>query len=97
MKVFSTRRNGQALLSEERGVSWLGMLRRMDAELRFAEKMSTFVSAKSTIFSTRYAEFMSTFVYLPERGDSSKINELASKNVYFCTLHDTIDERSRIC
>jgi hypothetical protein len=83
MKVFSTRRNGQALLAEERGVSWLGMLRRMDAELRFAEKMSTFVSVKNTIVSKCYAEFMYTFVYLPEKGECSKINDLDEKMYTF--------------
>ena len=45
--------------------------------------MSTFVSGKNLVDSTRYAEFMSTFVYLVREGLSRKIKDLASKNVYF--------------
>ena len=52
-------------------------------------KMSTFVSGKKLLFLKRYAEFMSTFVYLLEKPISRKINELTSKNVYFCILLTT--------
>ena len=52
-------------------------------------KMSTFVSVKTLVYSKRYARFMSTFVYLLRKGSFRKINELGSKNVYFCILLTT--------
>ena len=51
-----------------------------------AEKMSTFVSVKTLVYSRRYAKFMSTFVYLLRKSLFRKIKHLASKNVYFYIL-----------
>ena len=58
--------------------------------------MSTFVSGKNIVDSGRYEEFMSTFVYLPRKAVSSKIKDLASKNVYFYILLTTFHVERKV-